>query len=64
MHVPGNTQVAYATDGMKIDGTTVTWSGTVGDLNRLEIRFQQGFVGRTWTGFKAFLSRPVIRIGG
>ena len=56
--------MAYATDGMKIDGTTVTWSGTVGDLNRLEIRFQQGFVGRTWTGFKAFLSRPVIRIGG
>jgi hypothetical protein len=64
IHIPSGTQVAYASDGVTVDGGVATWSGPVGDLSRLEIRFQRGFLGRTWSGLRDFLSKPVFRIGG
>ena len=63
VHVPSGTSVSYASEGMKIEGSTATWTGKLGDLTTFEVRFSRGLFGRIWSNVSDFLSKPVIRFG-
>ena len=43
-------------------GDTATWTGTLGDVTNLEVRFERGFLGRVWADVQDFLSKPVIKL--
>ncbi|MEX1046743.1 MAG: DUF4012 domain-containing protein [Actinomycetota bacterium] len=45
-----------------IDGSTATWTGEVGGGVDLNLHFERGFWGRTWTQITDCFSKPLIRL--
>ncbi|MEA2557289.1 MAG: hypothetical protein QOG88_827 [Actinomycetota bacterium] len=63
VHTPEGAVIAYASDGMKVSGSTATWTGKIGPRSVIQVRFQKGLWTRAWSGLHDFLSKPVITFG-
>jgi len=62
IHVPQGTHISFASDPLKVEGDTATWTGDVGDATTLEVRFERNLVARVWSDISDFLSKPVIKL--
>jgi len=62
IHVPDGMHISFASEPLKVEGNTATWTGNLSDVTNLEVRFERSFLGRMWSEVQDFLSKPVVKL--
>jgi hypothetical protein len=62
IHVPDGMHISFASEPLKVEGDMATWTGTLGDVATLQVRFERNFAGRVWADVSDLLSKPVIKL--
>ena len=64
IHIPDGMHVTGTSDPdhIKVEGTTVTWSGEIGKWTDLEVSFERPLATRVWARAWDFLNKPVIKL--
>jgi hypothetical protein len=62
IRVPAGMHISFASEPLKVVGDVATWTGRLGAVTDLEVRFERGFLGRVWANIQDFLSKPVIKL--